>query len=237
MGLQASLSYRMRWLESVMPKKSYALIPGGSKDLCIQWRWGWRPTEVFHKDGLVLRFLNKKELKVGKKATLPDIGVLKVRLEGGLMQADNLRLEIDGEPLPGTAGDAFMRLSYAYGSLSIVAGLSLILGLLAMFNVFEWPRQFLGNGIATVIEGMVFAVLAYLTSRRSKLALGLGLVLFVGGCILAIVVQVTADQRSPGLVGGLIMRIFLAYYMFGGFKAIDELNERERNAVVPEEIF
>jgi hypothetical protein len=78
-----------------------------------------------------------------------------------------------------------------------------------------------GFGLATVVEGLVFATLGFIVARwRSAIALGLAVVLFAADGIAAVVLADPGSHPSPG---PLVVRLFLLVPMVRGFGAIRDI--------------
>lgn len=159
-----------------MPKKSYALEVGGQKRLEISWKGVWKNTTI-QLDGDVIGIMNgQKELVAGQEYLLPDGTGLSVRLVKKFSGAE-LQVLREGTPLPGSASDPETRIKTAYGIIFFVAGLNLVLGLLAVVLDVEF-LQTLGLGFYSIIFGLVFFGAGFLVKRRSLVALVVVIVIF-----------------------------------------------------------
>ena len=76
-------------------------------------------------------------------------------------------------------------------------------------------------------EGAIYAILGWQTSKRSQVALGLGIALFALDTILLVVGS--ASGHNPP-TGGLIARIFFFVPLVKGFGALRELRAAARPA-------
>ena len=74
----------------------------------------------------------------------------------------------DGEPLPGSSSDPQTRYKNAYLIVYFIAGLNLLLGVLAsLFNVAL--LQQLGIGFGSILLGFVYLLLGFFVQKKSAL--------------------------------------------------------------------
>ncbi|MBN2002272.1 MAG: hypothetical protein JXA21_02850 [Anaerolineae bacterium] len=206
-----------------MPKRLYALEPGGKKRLEISWKAMQQQFTVSLDGNQIGVIPDQKALIRGQEMTLPDRSTLKIQLVSRLMDSE-LQILRDGRPLPGSGSDPETKWKAAYGIVYLVAGLNLVLGILVTFFNIEF-LQGIGISIGSVIFGVILAVLGFFTQRKSTVALILAVVIFtidgIGGFI------ISASQGSSASASGLVARIFLILPMIQGIKAIKELTQNE----------
>lgn len=208
-----------------MPDKRFALEPGGTERLELGWKGAFKNLSV-SLDGQLLGSVEKSaDLKRGRTFALSDGSRLKVELASVALLFPELRIERDGEPLPGSGGDPAVRLAAAANVIFFVAILNAALGLVAWLGQLQFLQQ-IGLGLASVVTGIVYAVLGVFVKRRSMAALAVTVALFVLDGIFGIVLTAKASQ-TPN-VGPVIFRIFLLMIMGRGFAAIRELNAAPR---------
>lgn len=205
-----------------MPKRSFSLREGEPPSIELVWRGIWKEIQVSHEGRLLGTIPNQKALKEGATFTLPDGSELHVKLATG-MQAE-LQVLRNGQPLPGSGSDPAVRLKAAAGVVWFIAGMSAVLGLVAVLGKVEVLQQ-LGLGWESVGFGVLFAVLAWFVGKRSKVALGIALALFILDTVLSLVVMMKMSGRPNA--GGVVVRIFLMMPMFRGFGAITALQARD----------
>jgi hypothetical protein len=134
-----------------------------------------------------------------------------------------LQVTRDDQPLPGSASDPKTRFKNAYLIVYFIAGLNLLLGLLAsVFNVAL--LQELGIGFGSILLGLVFLVLGFFVQRQSSLALILAIVAFIADSLLGVVLSVL-QGATPG-IAGLLVRVLLLVPMFQGVPAIKTLKSK-----------
>jgi len=201
----------------------YALEPGGPKQLEISWKGAWKDITIKFDDQVIGTLSGQKELKVGQQFTLPDGSALSVQLVQKLFSVE-LQVLRNGQPLPGSSSDPESRLKNAYGMVFFVAGLNLVLGVLAMLFQIEF-LQALGIGLFSIIFGVVFLLLGFFVRRRSSIALILAIAIFALDGILGLVSSAT-NGVDPG-VGGLLARVILIIPMIQGVPAIRDLRRRD----------
>lgn len=207
-----------------MPTQQYALEPNGPKRLILSWNMFWKNLVVSY-DGVVLGSVpSKKELTSGQSFALPDGSAVQVQLVSGFGSTE-LRLTRNGQPLPGSAADPISRLNTAVGTVFFIAGLNIILGLVA--EVFQVSLlQQLGLGISSIIFGLIFLVLGWFVKRHSLIALFLAIGLFIVDGLLGFVLAAAAGG-NPGNAG-LVMRVFLIIGMLQGVPALRQLKRSKQ---------
>jgi hypothetical protein len=206
-----------------MPRKQYAFFRGGDKRLEISWRGLWSDVAVRLDGQVVGAIKNQRELRQGQVFALPDGSRLSVRLVSKLATHE-LQVTRNGEPLPGSDADPAQRHKLAYSILFFVAGLNIVLGLLALVLKSEFLSS-LGIGYGSLIFGLLFLLAAVFVMERSQIALILAIIVFTLDALLGIVLVVTAGG-SPA-VGGVVARVFLFVPLVNGIKAIQQLKATE----------
>lgn len=202
-----------------MPKQAFALETGGEKRLEVSWKGVWKDITI-SLDGTPLGVIpNQKALSAGQEFQAPDGSTIKVQL---VSQATLKELQVlrNGQPLPGSSSDPQTRLKNAYGMVYFVAGLNLVLGLLATLFDVEF-LQVIGIGVNSIIFGLVFLVLGYFVQRKSAVALILAIIIFALDGILGLVLAVTQGYNPGGV--GIVARAFLLIPMIQGVGAIKAL--------------
>ena len=158
----------------------------------------------------------QRELSAGQDFALQDGSTLHVQLVRTAMNPE-LRVLRDGQPLPGTASDPETRLRNAFGIVFLIAGLNLVLGILAV--LFRLPfLEELGMGVPSVVLGLIYLVLGFFARRRSAVALIIAILLFAVDGVLGVVFAVSAGA-SPS-IGGILVRAFLLIPMVQGVGAM-----------------
>jgi hypothetical protein len=100
--------------------------------------------------------------------------------------AVELRVTRDGVPLPGSSTDPAERVKQASYVLYFIAVVSIGLGVAAELGGVELLRS-IGAGWASVGEGAVYGLLGWRTSKRSWIALAIGIVLLALDMVLLLV--------------------------------------------------
>jgi hypothetical protein len=207
-----------------MPQKKFALEAGGPQRLEVSWRGGFKDLSVSLDGQSVASFEGPKELKEPQRVSLPDGSTLEVQV-ASVFVIPELRLTRDGEPIPGSASDPVTRHAGAWGMVFAVAILNVAIGLLV--ELFDLTSlRAIGAGWGSLLTGLVYGVLAFFVRRKSVVALGLAVGLFVLDGIL--VVMAGAQARGGPNVGGIVARVFFLIPMVRGFAAIGELREPGR---------
>ncbi len=205
-----------------MPKKEFALEPGGPKRVTLTWKGLWKNIVVALDDRELGVIPNQKALKAGQEFPLGDGTTLKVQLVTGM--AAELQVTRDGAPLPGSGSDPEERLKAAYSMIFFVAGLNAVLGIVAGVFEVEFLAR-LGLGIESLVVALLYAGLGFLVMKfRSPIALGFAVGLFALDGIASVVMMAGAGGSPP--IGGIVARVFLIIPMVRGFAAIKELKKR-----------
>lgn len=114
------------------------------------------------------------------------------------------------------------RLATAYTVIFFIAGMSIVLGLMAEMGVTFLQK--LGQGISSIVTGVFFLILGFLVKRsHSKIALGVAMATYAIDAIFFFR-SVTA-QGTSSIAGGIFVRVAFLYFMYRGFAAIQELND------------
>lgn len=205
-----------------MAKMLFTLEPGGEKRLQVSWKGMYKETSVFLDDQLVGTIQGQKALAAGQDFTLIDGSVVHVQL---VTKVFNTELQVlrNGQPLPGSATDPQARLKAAYIITYFIAGLNLVLGLVATLFQVEFLQQ-LGIGFYSLIFGLIFLVLAIFIQRKSMVSLILAIIIFIVDGVLGFVFSVIAGV-TPSTTG-ILGRVILLIPMFQGIGAIKALKKQ-----------
>jgi hypothetical protein len=209
-----------------MATKTFALESGGPKRLEVSWGMFWKNFTVT-LDGKQVGTVEggQKELKKGVELRLPDGSELRIQLASGAMNVE-LQVTRDGKALPGSASDPAQRVQTAAYMLYFFAGLNTLAGVVAeAFNIEVLLN--LGMGIGSIIFGAVVATLGFFTSRRSRVAPILAIVLYVADTLYTFVAAVEAGGKSPG--AGIVIRVWIIWTLWKAFQAAGELAREEQS--------
>jgi hypothetical protein len=152
---------------------------------------------VVSLDGVELgRFKDSKALKQGANFRMPDRSNLHVQLKQELF---NIKLLVtrNGNPLPGSDAHPETIVKIGYQFLYAIAALNFVLGF--VIN---------GTGPAVVAEGVAYAVLAFIASRRgwaSVIGFCLAGLLYIGDSV----IWFMRTNINPGGLGVVRLAIFL----------------------------
>lgn len=209
-----------------MATKTFALEPGGPKRLEVKWGMFWKNFTVT-LDGKQVGTVEggQKELKRGVELRLPDGSDLHIQLVSGAMNVE-LQLKRDGKALPGSASDPAQRVQSAAYMLYFFAGLNTLFGVVAMLIDNE-VLSGLGMGIFSILFGAIVATLGFFTSRRSRVAPILAIVLYVADSLYTFVASVQAGGRSPGF--GIVIRVWIIWTLVKAAQAAAELAREEQS--------
>jgi len=212
-----------------MAKQSYSLEPGGPKRLEISWKGFFKNTTIT-LDGMLLGTIpDHMALRTPQEYKLVDGSLLKVQLVQNLSGAE-MQVTRNGVPLPGSASNPETKVNTAAGIIFFIAGLNLLLGVIALITQSEILAN-LGIGWYSLVFGGFFLVMGFLVRKRSKIALILSIVIFSLDAIIGIIGSV-AMGGSPA-VAGLIVRVLLVIPMVQGVGAITALKKASAPPVMP----
>ena len=207
-----------------MPTKRYSLRRGEPPRLEIRWtQWGrwWKDLTVRLDGAEVGTVATGKELQAGASFALPDGSNLQVR-QAWRYLALELQVLRDGRPVPGSATDPAAQVRRAAQCVFAIAGMSIVLGLLAEGLHWEAMRAF-GVGYASAVYGSIFLVLGCFVWRGSFAALLTAVILQALDGVVALAASPTTG-RPPS---GLILRVFFLMVMIRGLGAIRALKREE----------
>lgn len=205
-----------------MPQRQYSFEPGGEKRLAISWKGFWKEITVTLDGNPVGTIADQKALIAGQDFQLPDGSSLHVQYVQKFYGAE-LAVARNGQPLPESDSNPLTRLKTAYILTYVIAGLNLLMGVLAYVFEIEFLQD-MGVGFFNLIYGVVFLVLASFIQRRSSFALILAVILFALDGILGVVFTAMSGQ-NPGITG-IFVRILILIPMCQGVGAIKALKRK-----------
>jgi hypothetical protein len=195
-----------------MASRSYALERGGPKVLRLTWRRGLRDFEVAFGERLLK--LDPAAVRAGTSATLPDGSALHVRYARrsfwSIAFRDDLHVERDGVPVPGSDGDPRVigrraaRVMAFFGLLRVA--------FLLLFHLFSRQPGTPGPVQVLVLSGLALLVLAVLAAYGLRLAVALG----AGLVGLEVVVAVAAGVGATPVA--LLIQILLVAHLASAWR-------------------
>jgi hypothetical protein len=206
-----------------MPSQSYALEKNGPKRLKLSWRGFWKDLTVTLDGKPIGAVPDRKALSAGQEFKLPDHSKLKVQLVSRAASTDLLVLR-NGKPLPGSASDPLTRLKGATWMVYLIGGMDLVFGVVALAAGIPSLSE-AGFGLGSVIYGLIFLLLGWLVSRRSRFSLILAIVLVLVEALTSMLL-VSAKGSTPSVLG-FMTRLVLMVPMVQGLQAIKTLSEQE----------
>ncbi|GAB4121683.1 MAG: hypothetical protein OHK0050_30920 [Roseiflexaceae bacterium] len=202
-----------------MPKQEYSIVPNGPKRITLEWQ-GFGREVMVRFDGQTLGMLRgQEELNAGQQFALPDGSALQVQLVRTWFSAE-LRVLRNGKPVPGSPFDPITRWRTAFAIVCVLAGLNVVLGLIAEFFRVESLLN-AGIGTITMFYGLIYLMLAFFVQRRSLVALVLATAFFALDSIVGIALGI-ADGQAPGLAG-ILVRFFILVPLIQGVIALREI--------------
>lgn len=206
-----------------MPSRKYSLKADEPQRLEITWKGAWKNMKVLVDSQEIGQIDDMKALRAGKDFQIKE-GTLRVQFVMNFMNGE-LRVLLDGEPLPGSSSDPAERVKLSYITLFFIAGLNLALGIAAEFFQVRFLQE-LGVGLFSAIFGAIFLGLGFLVMKKHSLvALWAAILLFVADGILGLFFTIEAGNEPA--TGGIVMRIVLLVGLFQGLKGIKQLKEKK----------
>jgi hypothetical protein len=202
-----------------MPKRVFQTDTG---ELVIAWRGIWKDVTVTHAGTLLGQFANQADIKAGREFVMADGARLLVRLTTNLGGAQ-LEVLRNGAPVAGSDSDPAVQLKLAAGVTYFIGGLTSVLSIVAMLGNVGLLVQ-LGMGPITLGVGVLFLGLGFAVGKRSRIALGVAIALFILDAALSLAAFTKTGGTPP--VGMIVMRVVLLIPMFRGFGAIAALERR-----------
>jgi hypothetical protein len=213
------VSYISRRNSLSMPTKTYYLDSARTDAVTASWSLFFR-NFCLRYQGQELGRLTPTELKTGREFVLPDGRLLLVRLQQKF-GAQGLDFQVEGQPLGGTVNDPLTQINTGFAALLLIAGLNVILSLVALLGQVEALGQ-LGLGWETLVEGLLYAGLAVLGKYRLAawaFYVGLGLLVLDGLFLLG----------SSQATGGLVVRIFLGIAIYRGAAGVRQFRATQNS--------
>ena len=212
-----------------MTKRSYSFEPGGPKRLELSWK-GFYKNMTLKLDGIQIGEVpDSKTLTAGQEFRLVDGSIVKVQMVSNLAGTE-IQVLRNGQPLPGSASNPETRVKTAAGLIFFIAGLNILIGLIATFFNSDILYQ-IGVTWLNILFGVFFLVMGLLVRKRSKVALILSIVVFSLNAVLAIFGSILAGVTPS--IPGLLMRVVLIIPMVQAVKSIDQLKKRNNPPAVP----
>jgi hypothetical protein len=214
-----------------MAKSMLALVEGGPKNLCVEWRSGFKGLHVTLDGNELLRFPTKKDLETGGSAALPDGGQLSVRLISSLL-FPAIEVLHNGFPVPGSQTHPLTRIQggstalYALGVITVVSA-----GIIGA----QTEGADLAGVIGTLLEALLFCVFAFFTRKKMRWALiaGTGLYTLESAFSLFAIASGSAGAGAAGGIGGFIFwRVVFYTMLIRAFRAFREIDRMDPNAAV-----
>ena len=202
-----------------MPSQTFSFEPKGPRLLEVSWGAFWKNITVKYDGKLIGSMADQKELKAGREFDLPDGSRVHIQLLTSAFSVE-MRVLRNGKPLPGSSADPAVRHQAAYNIIFFIAGLNVVLGVIAVLARSKFLYQ-IGISEISILFGALFGALGYFTRKGSILALWLAIILFAADGLLGIV-SATTQGYNPS-TAGMISRIFLLLPMIQGISAMREM--------------
>lgn len=222
-----------------MPSVKYPLERNGPEELEISWEGQWKNMTIRHKSKEIGVISNKKELENGGEFFLEDGSTLKVKLGYLYLFSPELQLLRNGQPIPNSAYDYNKLLKNAYYAILFIGGLSLfpaVADIIRYNFILEYHIGLVDAIIITsyVIYAILYFALGFLVKRKSLIALGVAIGLFVLSEAIYLFyldsVNWTSNWAPDSLAVHkirLVLDIVISSIMIRGFIALQNLRKYE----------
>jgi hypothetical protein len=144
-------------------------------------------------------------------------------------QAFAVQLEVthDGRPVTGADNDPTVQVKAAAGVTYFIGGLTCVVSLIAIAAKVDFLLQ-LGMGTITFGAGVLYLGLGYGVSKRSRIALGIAVTLFILDSLASFYTWASYNTgHGTPPIGAIFFRVALLIPMFKGFGAIGALKRRD----------
>jgi hypothetical protein len=207
-----------------MTKLAFAFEEGGEKRLEVTWKGIHKYKDItVTLDGAQVGIIpDHQAFLAGKEFQLIDRSIIRVQLVQKF-ETKEVQVFRNGQPLPGSAADPKSKLKSAYQVVYFIAAANMVLGLISFFYKWEILRR-MGFGIASVLYGLVFLVLAFFIQRRWSLALILAIVVYITDSVLGVYFNLLEGSKISS--EGLLLRVAFLVAMFQGFSAMKALKAK-----------
>ena len=159
----------------------YALQRHGPKRLVVRRSRTWDEL-VVRLDAVELGRINEEALREGVEYKLYDHSVLRLWIEFGPRNSRLLMITRNGHPLPGSEGDPVKILRLTLGMIWVIAGVQMLLSLMAIRNDRADPADYWA-----LVLGAMLVILGIFARNRSEGAMVLASLLFFGEVLVFVV--------------------------------------------------
>jgi hypothetical protein len=199
-----------------MPEMRFPFEQGTPNRVAVSWGLFWRNIRVVADDREVGRFGSRQEFEKGRSFTLHDGSELHVAMRTSGMNPA-VTVTRNGQVLPDSG---YHHVKTSYEIMYFVGGISIAAGLAASVFDVAWLLE-LGVSWGTALVGALYIGLGFLVAKfRSRVALGVGMVLFALDVIAGLAMTQT-DGHSPA-IGGLVFKGVLLMSMWRGMKVLGQ---------------
>lgn len=207
-----------------MPRKRYALVKNGPKEIEISWGFAWKNFSVRQNGQVVGTVSSQGELREGRQFNLLDGSTLLIKLNLGIGKT-GLEILHDGQPLPGSDSDPAKKIKTAFGILLFVA----IVNMLGGIAVVAILPEFLLIGVLIMAYGVVFIGLAFGVRKHFFAALIIAIVLLIADAVAGIAFQSVSHFNLS--IAWIIIRVVFLIYLFQSIKPMKEINNKNENTI------
>ena len=212
-----------------MPKRTFALEPGGQKCLGLSWEGYYKNVAVTLGDEVIGVILDREELNAGWQSVLPDGTVLHIQYVQKFLPGAELRILRDGQPLPGSDSDPEIRFKKALSDVFFFAVFYILLGVIAALFHLE-ILQIIGIRSISIIFGLAILLLGFFAKRRWAAALIAAILIIVLDTFLWLVWVISTDTTIR--LSGLVIRACMIASMvhsIGTMRALKQLTTPEKS--------
>lgn len=207
-----------------MPAPKFFLDAQKTQQVEISWRLFWKDITVKYNGTVIGSFQNLAHLKQGETFQLPDGSPLRIYYSTAYGE-QGIRIEHNGRPLKGTAGDPATRLKGIFSICIFIGALNILIGTLGEFADIQFLRE-MGAGWLLIVIGAIVIGLGYCVHKYRSVPALIAVIALMVIDIIAYLIAGVAEGGRPGF-GGIAFKVFFIIFLVRGFGAIRDLKETE----------
>ncbi|MBN2350791.1 MAG: hypothetical protein JXJ22_18275 [Bacteroidales bacterium] len=206
-----------------MPSRTYFLQTKTNEKLWIFWKSGFKTCHIKLNNKEIFHSLNRKSLLKGFEYKIDYERTLGIKLYSGLGVFYYPEILLNGEPVPGSFTDPFVKVKKVFQLVLFIAVVNIFAGGIAKIMDFK-PLLDAGIGIASVFYGGIFLILSYLINKLNLWALYLALSLTMLDILY--VLFLTFENQDNAL-SSIPVKVVFVLLMFQGIPAIKKIQKKQ----------
>lgn len=211
-----------------MPQRLYSLDKEQKQILGLSWKGKYKNLELKLNNKPLGKIDNRQELIQGKEFEISHDKKLFVKLVREMHLYTELELLVNGFPLEKSMTHPVKKLNDVFLLIVFIAAFNLITGLLGLVTdavVFEE----LGMGFWNIIYAGIFIILGIMIREKKSMFAMTSVIVVMLLDILFSLLFLTDLSKAVHLTGPLLVKVFLAIWLFRGVRAIKEYRKTEQD--------